>query len=114
MSERFTVAFDEPGLYRRLKVRAAEEGIPMKTMIQDAIRVYLDARVSSPRTPAAGDVLDWDRWDRFQQELDDIAEGPGSKDASDIKHQLYAYPSRELTEEGWRSVADGPASYDAG
>ena len=41
MADRLTVVFDDPELYRRLKVRAAEEGVAMKSIIEDAVAAYL-------------------------------------------------------------------------
>lgn len=111
MAERLTVVFDNPDVYRDLKVFAARRGVPMKQVIQEAITAYLHA---SAEPAGARRLLDWEQWDSFQAELDAIAEEPGLEDASDIKHQLYSAPPRELTEHGWRYAAEEPAPYDAG
>jgi hypothetical protein len=113
MSARLTVVFDEPELYRRLKVQAAQEGIPMKSIIQAAVAEYLERAGAGDAAPAEARPLDWERWDQFQAELDAIADEPGSEDASDIKHQLYGQPRRELSPQGWRYVAEEEAEYDA-
>lgn len=115
MAERLTVVFDNPDVYRDLKVFAARRGVPMKQVIEEALTAYLRAAAEPAAEPAgARRLLDWEQWDSFQAELDAIAEEPGLEDASDIKHQLYGAPPRELTEHGWRYAAEEPAPYDAG
>lgn len=112
MTDRLTVVFDDPELYRRLKVRAAEEGIPMKQLIQSAVAAYLEE--TAPQPAPAARQLDWQRWDAFQQELDALPEDP-APDASDVKHQLYGTPRRRLGREGWATMAaEERATYDAG
>lgn len=110
------MVFDNPELYRELKVFAAERGVPMKQVIEEALTAHLRGPAREARIDAPGGtrVLDWDQWDSFQAQLDAIAEEPGLDDASDIKHQLYGSPPRELTERGWRYAAEEPAQYDAG
>lgn len=111
MADRLTVVFDDPELYRRLKVRAAEEGIPMKQLIQSAVSTYLEE--AAPQTATAARQLDWERWDAFQHQLDAIPEDP-TPDASDVKHQLYGTPRRRLGRQGWVAlVAEEQAVYDA-
>lgn len=66
MSERLTVVFDDSNLYRRLKIAAAESHVPMKRVVEDAIRAYL-----GPETPAAA-ALDWDAYDRWQEEVAEL------------------------------------------
>ncbi|MDZ7728621.1 MAG: hypothetical protein U5Q44_10760 [Dehalococcoidia bacterium] len=105
-----TIVFEDPELYRRLKVHAAGKGVAMKHVIEAAVAAYLDGAEQGGGAPARR-ALDWGEWDRFQAELDALAEEPGSEDASDIKGQLYAMP-RELTSEGWRHVAEEQAPYD--
>lgn len=102
MAERLTVVFDNPELYRKLKVRAAEEGIAMKRIIEDALAQYLEGGRPTAAPQAAARMVDWDSWDAFQAELDALPEEvtPG---ASDIKHQLYGAPPRELGEHGWKT-----------
>lgn len=116
MAERLTVVFDNPELYRELKVFAAERGVPMKQIIEEALTAHLraPAREEGSDESRGARVLDWDQWDSFQAQLDAIAEEPGLDDASDIKHQLYGAAPRELTERGWRYAAEEPAQYDAG
>lgn len=113
-AQRLTVVFDDPEIYRRLKVHAAEKGVAMKEVIEAALSTYLDREAGEATPTPPGETartLDWAEWDRLQSELDAIADEPGSEDASDIKGQLYAMP-RELTTEGWRRVAEEAAPYD--
>lgn len=113
MPDRLTVVFNDPDLYRRLKIRAAEEGVAMKQIIEAAVSAYLEAAPRSTVTPVPS-ALDWAAWDEFQARLDAIEEEP-APDASDVKAQLYGLPRRRLTREGWaRMVAEEPAVYDAG
>jgi len=115
MPDRLTVVFDNPDVYRRLKLLSANEGIPMKRLVEQALLNLLEARGRESAEPRlAAKVLDWDRWDAAGAEFDalgeDAAEGPTN--LSDIKHQLYDYPPRALTAEGWKSVAEEPAPSD--
>lgn len=115
MTDRFTVVFDNPDIPRRLKMLAAQGGVPMKRLVEQALLDLLETHcreVVEPRL--APKVLDWDRWDAagvlFAALSEEAAEGP--TDLSDIKHHLYHYPPRALTAEGWQSVAEEPAPYD--
>jgi hypothetical protein len=102
--ERLTVVFDDPDLYRKLKVRAAEEGIAMKRIIEDALAQYLDGTRPAAVPRETTRFVDWDSWDAFQAELDSLPEEV-TPDASDIKHQLYGAAPRELGAHGWRSAS---------
>jgi hypothetical protein len=85
---RLTVVFDDPELYRRLKVRAAEDGVPIKRLVEEAIRGHLDARAGAPRLKA----FDWDEFDAWQAEADQrdaATTEPVPDDLSDVKHHLY-------------------------
>lgn len=110
MAERLTVVFDDPDLYRKLKVRAAEEGIAMKRIIEDALAQYLDGAHPTAAPKDTPRYVDWASWDAFQAELDSLPEEvtPG---ASDIKHQLYGAAPRELGEHGWKTAG---FAYDDG
>ncbi len=110
MSDRLTVVFDDPTLYRRIKVRAAEDGVPVKELIEAAVVAYLKEKVE--RTP-----FDFEAFTRWQAEMDafDRANPPGPdepKDLSDIKHHLYGYPRRAVRASEQR-VAEEPTPYDA-
>lgn len=110
MSDRLTVVFDDPTLYRRIKVRAAEDGVPVKEIIEAAVVAYLKEKVE--RTP-----FDFEAFTRWQAEMDamDEANPPGPDeptDLSDIKHHLYGYP-RRATRQALHQVAEEPAPYDA-
>jgi hypothetical protein len=117
MPDRLTVVFDNPEVYRRLKLLSASEGVPMKRLVEQALLDLLDARGrtdAEPSVPVAAKVLDWDRWDAAAAEFEalSIEDGEGPTNLSDIKHQLYSYPARALTAEGWKSVAEEPSQYD--
>jgi hypothetical protein len=113
MADRLTVVFDDPELYRRLKVRAAEEGVAMKRIIEDAVAAYLGSAETSSAPVHFAPALDWEAWDELQARLDAIDEEP-TPDASDVKHQLYGAPRRRLTPWGWAMIAEDQAEYDAG
>jgi hypothetical protein len=66
MPERLTVVFDDDMLYRRLKVRAAEESVPIKKLIEDAVREYLGPGEEPEK------AFDWDAFDRWQSEVETI------------------------------------------
>lgn len=84
-SDRFTVVFDDPGLYRRLKVRAAEEGQPVKRLIEEAVSHYLGSDPSQPLKPVDWDVFD--AWQADARAADRESDYP--ENLSDIKEQLY-------------------------
>jgi hypothetical protein len=111
MSDRLTVVFDDPSLYRRIKVRAAEDGVPVKELIEAALVAYL-RKGGVERTP-----FDFEAFTRWQAEMDalDRADPPGPDeptDLSDVKHHLYGYPRRaERVSE--QRVAEEPTPYDS-
>jgi len=110
MSDRLTVVFDDPTLYRRIKVRAAEDGVPVKSIIEAALVAYLKEKVE--RTP-----FDFEAFTRWQAEMDavDRANPPGPDeptDLSDIKHHLYGYPRRAARGSD-RQVAEESARYES-
>jgi hypothetical protein len=110
MSDRLTVVFDDPTLYRRVKVRAAEDGVPVKELIEAALVAYLGKR--KVRKP-----FDFEAFFRLQAELDayDRANPPGPdvpNDLSDIKQHLYGYPPR-AERERLSHVAEEQVEYDA-
>jgi hypothetical protein len=116
MAERLTVVFEDPELYRELKVFAAEEGIPMKRVIEQALRAFLERDdgeeklVFFPRGPK---LVDWERWETNQRLLDSLPMPEDiPDDLSDVKHHLYGLPRRELSHDGWRMLAEEPAEYD--
>jgi len=105
MSDRLTVVFDDPTLYRRIKVRAAEDGVPVKKLIEDALRRYLG--------PADGSRLfDFDTFKQWQTEIDESIEADHDQptDLSNVKKHLYGYPEREAR---YHQVAEEPIEYDA-
>ena len=69
MPERLTVVFEDDALYRRLKVRAAEHGRPLKQLIEDAIQLYLGPEAAAPK------VFNWGVFDRWQDEVEALNTG---------------------------------------
>jgi plasmid stability protein len=112
MAARLTVVFDDETLYRKLKVRAAEEGVSMKQIIESALNAYLEHREGErPRR-----LFDWDAFEEFQRHIEEMdGENPdvGPTDLSDIKHHLYGYPKRPFDEQAWLKLAEEPTPYDA-
>jgi plasmid stability protein len=88
-------------LYRRLKLRAAEDGRSLKEIVTAALRAALDG-------PSRRE-WDWAAYDAF---LAGVAEEerslpPGPKDLSDVKKHLYEMPRRR----GKFLVVEPPAGY---
>lgn len=100
MSARLTVVLDDEDLYRRAKVRAAERGITLKSIIETALERFLDdgAPVAENLPEAASTAIawDWEAFDRWQALIEEIdAElGPGPVDLSSVKQQLYGEPAK--------------------
>jgi hypothetical protein len=114
MSARLTVVLDDEELYRRLKVKAAQDGASMKDLVEEGLRRVLGD--SSARAGEAKD-FDWDRYEAMMEEweAEDRALGiePGDypADLSDIKRHLYGHPS--ASERRALRVADEKAPYSA-
>jgi hypothetical protein len=105
MAARLTVVLDDEEIYRAAKIRAAEQGMPLKTLIESALRQYLSG------APADVPEIEWDwaayeDWQREVEALDREAGELGPDDLSDVKHQLYGYPRRPL-----RMLAEERAPY---
>lgn len=105
MTARLTVVLEDDSLYRKLKVRAAEEGIAMKELIESALKAYIEnVGGRRPRKP-----FDWDAFHEFQgriEAMDAENPDPGPTDLSDIKHHLYGYPKRPFDPVAWRALVD--------
>ena len=104
MSARLTVVFDDEDLYRQAKVRAVEDGIPLKGLIEAALRAYLEGNDSDAVEPVE---WDWDAYDRWQAEVEKLGEELGDSvppDLSDVKHHLYG--ARRLA--NVRLIAEDP------
>jgi hypothetical protein len=102
-----TVVFDDAELYRRLKVRAAERGVPMKRLIEEAVRGYL-----GPAPEAELKPIDWDAFDNWMKEVEEADADAGDVlDLSDIKRHLYGYPGPA---DHRLALAEERAPYDAG
>ena len=95
MSARLTVVLDDEELYRRLKVKAAQDGVPMKDLIERGLRSVLEG-AAPPAGPAK--AFDWDAYEAMLARLEE-------QDAA----QLYGYPERTRR---W-TAAEEPAQYDA-
>jgi hypothetical protein len=109
MGARLTVVLDDEELYRRLKVKAAEDGVSMKDLIEEGLRHVLGERKAEPEPK----VFDWERYEEmleeFRKEDEALGIDPSSypTDLSDIKHHLYGRPKRELR------VAEERGAYSA-
>jgi plasmid stability protein len=112
MSARLTVVLDDEDLYRRLKVRAAEEHVSMKDLVEAGLRkVLAEGQAAKPTAKP----FDWDRYDDLMAQFraEDEATGGGTEyptDLSDVKHHLYGYP--KASGRGTLRVAEEPADYD--
>ena len=95
MSARLTVVLDDEELYRRLKVKAAQEGSSMKELVEEGLRRVLGEPVAAPQGTKP---FDWERHEAMMKEWEDedrrlgIEPGDYPDDLSDIKHHLYGYP----------------------
>jgi hypothetical protein len=108
-----TVVFDDDDLYRRVKVRAAETGVPMKTLVQEALLAYLDGSdaQAAPGTPAEK-TWDWDAFDRWQEEIRKADERLGADYPTDLSNvKEYLYGSDERPRRSWMA-AEERAEYD--
>lgn len=97
-----TVVFDDPDLYRRVKIRAAEEGVPVKVIIERALRA-LFGEAGIPERPPRFSAETWFEWQQENERLEGCL-GPSPDDLSDVKHHLYGHaprpgPRREVAEE---------------
>ncbi len=92
MSARLTVVLDDEDLYRRLKVRAATDGVSMKDLIEQGLRLVLEP---APAGEGSGKTFDWDEYeamlDRLREEDEALGIEPGGDDLSDVKRQLYGW-----------------------
>ena len=109
MSARLTVVLEDEELYRKAKVRAVEDGVPLKALIEEALRRYVES--NSVNEPVK--EWDWDAYDRWQEEVERLGEELGDSvptDLSDIKHHLYGAPRlgrvRMLAEERTQGSED--------
>ena len=105
MAARLTVVLEDESLYRKLKVRAAEEGVAMKDLIESALKAYIEPGDGK----RARKPFDWDAFEAFQrhiEERDAKNPDPGPTDLSDIKHHLYGYPKRRFDPAAWEALVD--------
>jgi len=120
MPSRMTVVFDDPNLYRQVKIRAAEEGIPAKAVVEHALkelfereqRLQNDISTMLGRTTAK--PVDWEAWEAWQAEVDrlDRELGPGPTDLSNVKKHLYGEESTYADRPGYAQVAEERAEFD--
>ena len=113
MSARLTVVLDDEDLYRGLKVKAAEDGVPMKDLVEAGLRHLLGEPAKVKPEPKQ---FDWERYEALieqfrkeDQELGDEASYP--TDLSDVKHHLYGYP--KAAERRTLHVAEDREEYDS-
>lgn len=113
MSARLTVVLDDEDLYRRLKVKAAEDGIAMKDLVEEGLRRLLGEIEAAPEPK----YFDWDKYEAMLKEWEDedrrLGIDPNSypTNLSDVKHHLYGYPPAE--ERRALRVAEERAPYNA-
>ncbi len=120
MSSRMTVVFDDPELYRQVKIRAAEEGVPAKNVIERALRDLFERErrlrndISTLLSGARAKPLDWEAWDAWQAEVErlDRELGPGPTDLSNVKKYLYGEESKYADQSGYARVAEERAEFD--
>lgn len=120
MSARLTVVLDDEELYRKLKVKAARDGVPMKQLVEDGLRMVLDhasSEASEAGEPPRGKEFSWERYEamleqfRKEDEALGIAESSYPADLSDIKHYLYGFP--KAAERRALRIAEEKSGYDA-
>lgn len=105
MSERLTVVFDDPNLYRRLKIAAAEGHLPIKRLVEDAIRAYL-----GPELPAVG-AFDWNAYDRWQEEVAELNAGIEEPGGARILTLPVRYDRDDDLPRNLHSMGEEPAVY---
>ncbi|HMO97345.1 MAG TPA: hypothetical protein PKD27_14635 [Tepidiformaceae bacterium] len=92
MSARLTIVLDDEELYRRLKVKAAEDGVPMKDLVERGIRMVVGQAAKNTRRPAE---FDWGAYEAMLNRLQTADARAGialetlPHDLSDIKKHLY-------------------------
>jgi hypothetical protein len=98
MPARLTVVLEDEDLYRRAKIAAVERRRPLKSLVEEALRQYLEGETQSEPKE-----WDWDEYDRWQAEAAELQRQLGDSrptDFSDVKKWLYS---------GWNSRGErGP------
>ena len=121
MSNRMTVVFDDPELYRQVKIRAAEEGVPAKAVIERAIKEHFERErrlrgdISAMLSATRAKPVDWEAWGGWQADVErlDRELGPGPTDLSNVKKYLYGEEGRHAEHSGYAQVAEEPVEFDA-
>jgi hypothetical protein len=106
MGARLTVVLDDEDLYRQAKVYAAHQGIPLKSVIEEALRSYLRGDRGVGEVPIGEEKrFDPDRFDMWIQLAEALGEelGPGPTNRADVKAHIY----------GPTVVAEERAPYEA-
>lgn len=98
MAARLTVVLDDDVLYRQLKVKAAQDGIPMKDLVEAGLRLVL-AGVPPAKSAEPGTAFDWERYESMMRDWDEEEGRMGEDDTppsdlSDVKHYLYGRAPR--------------------
>lgn len=102
MATRLTVVFDDEELYRRIKIRAAEEGVPVKRIVEEALSAYIEGPASQARRTFTGEEIL--AWAEDAAAFDEDPDGPD--DLSDIKHYVYGYPKRRIQPTEWAAYVE--------
>ena len=113
MSARLTVVLDDEDLYRRLKVRAAQDGVSMKELVEAGLRQVLG---ETGRPEREKKLFDWDRYEalleKFRQEDEELGdEALYPANLSDVKQHLYGHPG--AAHRRALRLAEEPADQDA-
>jgi hypothetical protein len=115
-----TVVFDDPDLYRQVKIRAAEEGVPAKAVVERALKELFDRErrlrndISAMLGGTQAKPIDWEAWGEWQAEVErlDRKLGPGPTDLSNVKKYLYGEDSKYADRSGFAQVAEERAEFD--
>ena len=105
MSERLTVVFDDDTLYRRLKVLAAENHVPLKRVVEDAVRAYLGPELPVPK------AFDWDVYDRWQAEVEQLNEEAGERTGPRILNLPVRYQDDDEEPRGTTMMGEEMTPY---
>ena len=114
MSARLTVVLDDEDLYRRLKVKAAEDGLSMKELVETGLRLVLGAPVPAELQDKE---FSWERYEAMMRQWEEEDRLSGREadypdNLSDIKHHLYGHPPQPGPAERALRIAEERMEYD--